>query len=112
MDNDCDVFKTDVLKLFEKDQKKHKHLEKFTTKALQFHFHNPGEHTIDGEEFDLELHVVHTLNHEPDGPKFDYPKFCVTTIFFKVASSVKSLSAFKKESLKFYDEFMRKIILE
>lgn len=25
----------------------------------QFHFHNPSEHTIDGEYFPLEMHFVH-----------------------------------------------------
>jgi carbonic anhydrase len=27
--------------------------------AAQFHWHGPSEHTIDGQRFDLELHVVH-----------------------------------------------------
>eukprot|EP00666_Eupelagonemidae_sp_cell4sb_P002317 gene2317-9657_t len=27
--------------------------------ALQFHFHFPSEHTIDGEHFAGELHIVH-----------------------------------------------------
>lgn len=25
----------------------------------QFHFHTPSEHTIDGEYFPLEMHLVH-----------------------------------------------------
>jgi len=25
----------------------------------QFHFHTPSEHTIDGEYFPLEMHMVH-----------------------------------------------------
>ena len=28
-------------------------------RPLQFHFHAPSEHTIEGNFFDLELHVVH-----------------------------------------------------
>ncbi len=27
---------------------------------LQFHFHKPGEHTIDGQGFAMELHLVHS----------------------------------------------------
>ena len=26
---------------------------------LQFHYHAPSEHTIDGYSYDLELHIVH-----------------------------------------------------
>ncbi len=28
-------------------------------KLVQFHFHHPSEHTVDGKAFDLELHFVH-----------------------------------------------------
>lgn len=31
---------------------------------VQFHFHAPAEHTIDGKEFDLEMHLVHTYKQE------------------------------------------------
>ncbi|KAL4460972.1 hypothetical protein ABPG74_016444 [Tetrahymena malaccensis] len=31
---------------------------KATYRAIQFHFHSLSEHTIDGEHFDLELHIV------------------------------------------------------
>jgi len=27
---------------------------------LQFHMHQPSEHTIDGRQYDLEVHIVHT----------------------------------------------------
>jgi carbonic anhydrase len=27
---------------------------------LQFHFHAPSEHSVDGKLYDLELHIVHT----------------------------------------------------
>lgn len=32
-----------------------------TCRGVQFHFHSPSEHTIDGRQFDLELHIVHKL---------------------------------------------------
>ena len=28
---------------------------------LQFHFHSPSEHTVDGKHYDLEVHFVHTV---------------------------------------------------
>lgn len=46
--------------------------------ALQFHFHAPSEHTIDGEFRDLELHIVHYLQ---DG---DLLKLSVLGIFFDI----------------------------
>jgi len=27
---------------------------------VQFHFHSPSEHTINGDHADLEMHIVHT----------------------------------------------------
>ena len=32
-----------------------------TYQAVQFHFHHPSEHTIQGKNCPLELHIVHTL---------------------------------------------------
>ena len=28
-------------------------------KPIQFHFHSPSEHTIDGRHYDLEMHFYH-----------------------------------------------------
>src|SRR4029077_14774982 len=30
-----------------------------TYELLQFHFHTPSEHTVDGKAFPLEMHLVH-----------------------------------------------------
>lgn len=39
-------------------------LDGVTYDLLQFHFHKPSEHTVDGEAFPMELHFVHAT---PDG---------------------------------------------
>jgi len=48
-----------------------------TYKSLQFHWHHPSEHQINGEYLDLELHVVHS-NSDGSG------KLAVTGLLFKV----------------------------
>ena len=32
---------------------------------LQFHFHSPSEHTINGEFYDAEVHFVHVNDEDP-----------------------------------------------
>lgn len=32
---------------------------------LQFHFHAPSEHTVEGRHYDLELHIVHYYKDQP-----------------------------------------------
>lgn len=36
-----------------------KHNEMKLFNVLQFHVHAPSEHTIDGKNYDIELHIVH-----------------------------------------------------
>lgn len=33
---------------------------------LQFHFHSPSEHTLDGQNMDLEMHIVHKRHNGDD----------------------------------------------
>lgn len=33
---------------------------------LQFHFHSPSEHTVDGKNYDLEVHFVHYIKGSSD----------------------------------------------
>lgn len=56
----------------------------FTMRGMQFHFHSPSEHTIDGQEFDLELHIVHKLMYVQKNQErlFDKWRYAVTTVFF------------------------------
>lgn len=43
--------------------------------ALQFHFHHEAEHHINGNSFDLELHILHTAADKSSA---------VYAMFFKV----------------------------
>ncbi|MFP3040559.1 carbonic anhydrase family protein [Treponema primitia] len=60
----------------------------------QFHFHSPGEHQINGETFDLEVHFVHT---DREGHN------AVAAILFKVGAENSTLgeifSALEREAL-------------
>jgi len=47
---------------------------------VQFHFHSPSEHTVDGKRFPLEMHYVHA---RADG------RFLVLALFIGVDSSAK-----------------------
>ncbi len=42
---------------------------------LQFHFHSPSEHTIEGAHMDLEVHFVHTKVGNPNS-------YAVLSVFF------------------------------
>jgi hypothetical protein len=79
---------------------------------MQFHFHHPSEHTIDGEEFDLELHIVHKLMYVQKNQEylFDKWRYAVTTVFFQVPQDKKLLSDHQRESMDHFDEFMYNII--
>jgi carbonic anhydrase len=52
-----------------------------TFNSLQFHWHHPSEHTVDGKYLDVELHIVHS-NTDGSG------KLAVTGLFFKVDKSM------------------------
>jgi carbonic anhydrase len=54
LDPGKDYMRTDIAQMFFKQQASH-----ITPRGVQFHFHSPSEHTIDGKEYDLELHIVH-----------------------------------------------------
>lgn len=43
-----------------------KHDDVTNWRAVQFHFHAPCEHTVDGKQYDVELHIVHQGIERPD----------------------------------------------
>lgn len=56
---------------------------KSTYDSLQLHWHAPSEHTINGKQFELELHVVHVNNA-------DNTKLAVTGLLFTVESNLRN----------------------
>lgn len=54
-----------------------------TFDSLQFHWHAPSEHTVNGKQFDLELHIVH-VNNQISG------ELAVTGLFFNVEKNLRS----------------------
>ena len=51
-------FCTKTISLFDK------HIEKTYLYGMQYHFHSPSEHSIDGKLLDLELHIVHKIENK------------------------------------------------
>ena len=59
-------------------------------KFLQFHFHTPSEHHIDGITYPLEMHMVHQADTEGDS----IPQYFVWAILFKEGESNHFLHEF------------------
>ena len=51
---------------------------------LQFHFHAPSEHTVDGKLYDAEVHFVHTYKNTDNAEEYSDRAFAVVGIFFDV----------------------------
>jgi carbonic anhydrase len=56
-----------------------------TWNLLQFHFHTPSEHTLDGKAYDAELHLVHKSEAGTD--------LAVAGVFLKVGRANAPLAA-------------------
>ena len=53
---------------------------KLTYNMIQFHFHCPSEHLVNGKQYPMELHIVHEIE---SGAPADYKyKFAVLGIVF------------------------------
>jgi len=62
-------------------------------RPIQYHFHTPSEHTIDGDLMDAELHVVHM---GADG------SYAVVAYFFDTTDSDETSSDFLDDFFKGY----------
>lgn len=56
----------------------------------QFHFHTPSEHMVEGSDFDMEMHIVHTNEERNE----DSPQYLVIGILFKEGESNSFLASF------------------
>ena len=64
--------------------------DELTFMPVQFHFHAPSEHSVDGTLYDLEVHFVHV---QPDGASLPY---AVIGVFFDRTVGGNSENAFLK----------------
>lgn len=80
--------------------------------AKQLHFHTGSEHTIDGKQFDFEMHIVHRgINDSPavtgDSVKYPYNKLAVLGIIFDTENGDKDVSDATVAAIdKFFDSLM------
>lgn len=54
--------------------------------AIQFHFHAPSEHTINGKHYDLELHIVHQMTPESAKNAKTHRNLAVVGVFFDLSA--------------------------
>jgi len=59
--------------------------------ALQFHFHAPAEHTINGGQYELELHIVHQMTAESAKIAKTERKLAVVAVFFQLDTSPEAI---------------------
>jgi carbonic anhydrase len=58
----------------------------FVYQTDHIHFHGPGEHKIDGQQHDLELHFVHTLMVKDALSESYKQTLAVVGVIFKVGA--------------------------
>ena len=89
-----------------------KYIKQATLYGLQFHFHAPSEHSIDGKLLDLEMHIVHEVDpvlRNPNLPENRRTQFSngVLGVLFKVVPD----DYFAKNGVSdFHDKFLCDIL--
>jgi carbonic anhydrase len=104
-----DFWQTSALQLLEPENSQN--YKNYVARGIQFHFHSPSEHTIDGKEFKLELHIVHKLMYTPvnDQTMFNKWRYAVTGVMFDTPVNPKMLSDAQIENMEFLHTFMKRI---
>jgi carbonic anhydrase len=71
--------------------------------AIQFHFHAPSEHTINGKHYDLELHIVHQMTPESAKNAKTSRNLAVLGVFFDLDTDLKATPNPFIEALKLHN---------
>jgi carbonic anhydrase len=69
--------------------------------ATEFHWHSKSEHTIDGRQFDLEMHIVHSPAM-PKGGNNNYTNAFLGVLF---DTDPDIAAKFKEDEIKIVDDF-------
>ena len=70
--------------------------------AIQFHFHAPAEHTINGGQYELELHIVHQMTAESARNANTTRHLAVVAVFFELTHEVNATPNPFIEALKLH----------
>jgi len=89
-----DFLTTGAVEMLVDDKEDQNDNSSITTRGIQFHFHHPSEHTIDGKEYALELHIVHKLMYVQKNQEqlFNKFRYLVTAVFFDVPTNMNTLN--------------------
>jgi carbonic anhydrase len=69
--------------------------------AVQFHFHSPSEHTVDGKYHDLEMHTVHLAEQYNETSNV---KYAAVGLFFSVEDYDRSITEAENSTLQRFFE--------
>jgi len=71
--------------------------------AIQFHFHAPAEHTINGHQYDLELHIVHQMTPQSASTAKTNRNLAVVGVFFNLDEDSQATPNSFIEALKLHN---------
>ena len=109
MDNEKpedNFMKTQTISLFDKN------IDSATLYGLQYHFHAPSEHSINGKLLDLEMHIVHALEPKHVNPEDEKDKSQFTNgVLGFIFSAVPDDFEFAMNGLTdYHDTFLKKML--